>query len=107
MSVGSQCTIAGWQVAARDCSDDPPPRKPCNFLPTSNAPAGSKGWAVDCAGRADGKFCQAPCGGANSYFGQGYTAMCQNGQWTVQPDGRCTSKPYCRLQRDSASTHMH
>jgi hypothetical protein len=55
----AQCTIAGWQVAARDCSDviQLPPRKPCNFLPTPNAPAGSNGWAADCAGRGDGQTC--------------------------------------------------
>jgi hypothetical protein len=88
----AECTYVGWQVTARDCSDVPLPPKPCNFLPTPNAPAGSKGWAADCAGRGDGESCQAKCDGASSYFGQGYTALCQDGQWMVQPGGRCASK---------------
>jgi hypothetical protein len=88
----AQCTIVGWQVTARDCSDVPPPRKPCNFLPTLNAPAGSKGWAAGCAGRKDGESCQASCDGINSYFGSGYTALCWDGQWAVQLGGGCHGK---------------
>jgi hypothetical protein len=85
----ADCTIAGWHVMARDCSDvvQPPPRRPCIFLPTPNAPAGSKGWAADCAGRGDGERCQAACDGLNSYFGRGYTGLCQDGQWIALVSG--------------------
>ncbi|WIA20647.1 hypothetical protein OEZ85_005025 [Tetradesmus obliquus] len=82
----AECSFAGWQVSARDCSDVP---TTCNFLPTLNAPAGSKGWGADCAGRANGETCQAACDGVNAYFGQGYSALCQNGEWTVLPSGGC------------------
>uniref|UniRef100_A0A383WDU4 Tyrosine-protein kinase ephrin type A/B receptor-like domain-containing protein n=1 Tax=Tetradesmus obliquus TaxID=3088 RepID=A0A383WDU4_TETOB len=91
----AECTIGGWQVTARDCSDVP---TTCSLLPTANAPAGSKGWNNDCAGRGNGEFCQALCDGLNAYFGQGYSALCQDGQWTVQPGGRCqvcaSSQPF-------------
>ncbi|WIA41032.1 hypothetical protein OEZ86_004670 [Tetradesmus obliquus] len=69
----------------RSCSGSPGP----DFLPTPNAPAGSKGWSADCAGRANGGTCRAACDGLNSFFGQGYTAVCQAGQWTVQPGAGC------------------
>ncbi|WIA08138.1 hypothetical protein OEZ85_007594 [Tetradesmus obliquus] len=65
----ASCTIAGWQVTARDCSNIP---TTCSFLPTPNAPEGSKGWSSDCAGRANGESCQAACDGLNPYFGRGY-----------------------------------
>jgi hypothetical protein len=89
------CTTTGWQVTARDCANvtAPAPAAPqtCNFLPTASPPAGSKGWAAECAGRNDGETCRAACDGINSYFGKGYTALCQAGQWAVQPGG-CQSK---------------
>jgi hypothetical protein len=83
----AECSISGWQVTARDCTTST-----CNFLPTPNAPDGSKGWSDDCAGRGDGESCTAACDGVNSYFGQGYTAVFQAGQWTVQPGGECRGK---------------
>uniref|UniRef100_A0A383VLH2 Sushi domain-containing protein n=1 Tax=Tetradesmus obliquus TaxID=3088 RepID=A0A383VLH2_TETOB len=82
----ASCTIGGWQVTARDCSNI---STTCSFLPTPNAPEGSKGWASDCAGRANGESCQAACDGLNAYFGRGYSALCQDGEWVVQPGGGC------------------
>jgi hypothetical protein len=93
----AECTMRGWQVTARDCANVTPPEpeilpKACGFLPSPNAPLGSKGWAADCAGRDHGQTCKAACDGINSYFGRGYTALCQDGHWKVQPGGTCEGK---------------
>jgi hypothetical protein len=87
----AECTVTGWQVLSRDCNNntEAKPLAPCNFSPPGNAPAGSTGWSNNCAGRADGQTCKAACDGASSFFGRGYTALCQDGQWAVLPGGDC------------------
>ncbi|WIA40167.1 hypothetical protein OEZ86_013564 [Tetradesmus obliquus] len=89
----ASCTIGGWQVTARDCSTIIVEVPTCKSLPTPSAPAGSTGWAADCVGRGDGETCRAACAVSNdimsSYTGPGYSAVCQAGQWTLQPGGEC------------------
>jgi hypothetical protein len=93
----AECTLGGWQVLSRDCinkTDVPLQLVICNFLPTGNVPAGSKGWSTSCAGKADGETCQAACDGANAFFGKGYTAVCGAGEWTPLPGGGCKGESY-------------
>lgn len=90
----ADCTIAGWQVAAKNCSEIPPDKPiyipiPCKSPPGGNAPSGTAGWPADCAGKADGESCKAACDKIYSNIGEGYSALCQAGQWTVKSGGGC------------------
>ncbi|WIA40966.1 hypothetical protein OEZ86_004616 [Tetradesmus obliquus] len=84
---GSGCT--GLRVGSKCTVPCPSGQQGVGFVAESALQAGSKGWGADCAGRANGETCQAACDGVNAYFGQGYSALCQNGEWTVLPSGGC------------------